>query len=133
MLRSGWDPAVVIPVTLLMGIGIGAVMGFFITYFKVQPFIATLAGMWFARGMCYLISDAEIRIYHPTWRLLAGTKILIPGLADPVTKTGSYITVLVVVALLVLAVGLLVAHFTRFGRTVYAMGGNNGGNERRRG
>ena len=40
-----------IPLMLLMGIGIGAVMGFFITYLKVQPFIATLAGMWFARGM----------------------------------------------------------------------------------
>jgi galactofuranose transport system permease protein len=129
LLQSGWDPVAVIPVTLLMGVSIGAVMGFFIAYLKVQPFIATLAGMWFARGMCYLISDAEIRIYHPTWRLLAGTKILIPGLADPVTKTGSYITVLVVIALAVLAVGLLVAHFTRFGRTVYAMGGNNGGNE----
>ena len=60
------------------------------------------------------------------WR---APRYLIPGLADPVTKTGSYITVLVVIALLVLAVGLLVAHFTRFGRTVYAMGGNNGGNE----
>ncbi len=40
-------------------------MGFFITYLKVQPFIATLAGMWFARGMCYLISDAEIRDLRP--------------------------------------------------------------------
>ena len=129
LLQSGWDPIVVVPLTLLMGVTIGAVMGYFIAYLKVQPFIATLAGMWFARGMCYIISDAEIRIYHPTWRLLAGTKILIPGLADPVTKTGSYITVLVVIALAVLAVGLLVAHFTRFGRTIYAMGGNNGGNE----
>ena len=129
LLQSGFDPVVVIPLTLLMGITIGAVMGFFIAYLKVQPFIATLAGMWFARGMCYLISDAEIRIYHPAWRLLAGTKVLIPGLADPVTKTGSYITVLVVIALLVLAAGLFIAHFTRFGRTIYAMGGNNGGNE----
>ena len=43
-------------------------MGFFITYLKVQPFIATLAGMWFARGMCYLISDAEIRIHDPAWK-----------------------------------------------------------------
>ena len=129
LLQSGFDPVLVIPLTLLMGITIGAVMGFFIAYLKVQPFIATLAGMWFARGMCYLISDAEIRIYHPAWRLLAGTKVLIPGLADPVTKTGSYITVLVVIALLVLAAGLFIAHFTRFGRTIYAMGGNNGGNE----
>jgi galactofuranose transport system permease protein len=129
LLEGGWEPAVVIALMLLMGITIGAVMGFFITYMKVQPFIATLAGMWFARGMCYLISDAEIRIYDPTWKTLAGIKVLIPGLADPVAKTGSYVTVLVVIALAVLVAGLFLAHLTRFGRTLYAMGGNSGRNE----
>jgi len=129
LLQAGWDAWLVIPLMLLMGITIGAVMGFFITYLKVQPFIATLAGMWFARGMCYIISDAEIRIYDPAWKLLAGTKILIPGLADPVTKKGDYLTVLVVVALAILAIGMYLAHYTHFGRTVYAMGGNNGANE----
>ena len=112
-----------------MGIAFGAVMGLFITYLKVQPFIATLAGLWLARGLCYLISDSEIRIYDPLYKLLAGTRILIPGLADPVTKTGDYISVLVVVSMVVLVAGLFIAHFTRFGRTIYAMGGNNGLNE----
>jgi simple sugar transport system permease protein len=129
LLEADWDPAVVIVLMLLMGVAIGAVMGFFITYLKVQPFIATLAGMWFARGMCYLISDAEIRIYDPTWKTLAGIKVLIPGLADPVAKTGSYVTILGVIALAVLAAGLFAAHLTRFGRTLYAMGGNSGRNE----
>jgi simple sugar transport system permease protein len=129
LLQAGWNPWLVIPLMLLMGITIGAVMGFFITYLKVQPFIATLAGMWFARGMCYIISDLEIRIYDPTWKTLAGTRILIPGLADPVTKKGDYVTVLVVVAVLVLAVAMYLAHYTRFGRTIYAMGGNGGANE----
>ena len=129
LLETGWDPPVVIMLMLLMGITIGAVMGFFITYLKVQPFIATLAGMWFARGMCYLISDAEIRIYDPAWKTLAGIRVLIPGLADPVAKTGSYLTILGVVALVVLAAGIFVAHLTRFGRTLYAMGGNSGRNE----
>jgi ribose/xylose/arabinose/galactoside ABC-type transport system permease subunit len=129
LLQADWHPAAVIVLMLLMGISLGAVMGFFITYLKVQPFIATLAGMWFARGMCYLISDAEIRIYDPAWKTLAGIRVLIPGLADPVTKTGSYLTILGVIALVVLAAGLFVAHLTRFGRTLYAMGGNRGRNE----
>jgi simple sugar transport system permease protein len=124
LLEAHWHPAVVVVLMLLMGISLGAVMGFFITYLKVQPFIATLAGMWFARGMCYLISDKEVRIYDPTWKTLSGIKVLIPGLADPVTKTGSYLTFLGVIALLVLVAGLFVAHHTRFGRTLYAMGGN---------
>jgi ribose/xylose/arabinose/galactoside ABC-type transport system permease subunit len=129
LLQQGWDPWVVIPLMLLMGVTFGAVMGFFITFLKVQPFIATLAGMWFARGMCYVISDSEIRIYDPVYRLLTGTKILIPGLADPVTKKGDYVTIFVIVALVVLAAGIYIAQFTRFGRTVYAMGGGNGANE----
>jgi simple sugar transport system permease protein len=129
LLQSGWDPWLVMPLMLLMGISIGGIMGFFITYLKVQPFIATLAGMWFARGLSYVISDSEIRIYDPVYKLLAGTRILIPGLADPVTKKGDYITILVVVMLVILAAGMYIAQFTRFGRTVYAMGGNNGANE----
>ena len=129
LLRDGWDPWVVIGLMLAMGLVFGAVIGLFITYLKVQPFIATLAGMWLARGLCYIISDSEIRIYNPLYKLLAGTRILIPGLADPTTKKGDYVTILVVVALVVLAVGMYIAHYTRFGRTIYAMGGNNGQNE----
>jgi len=129
LIQAGWDPWLVIPLMLLMGIGLGAVMGFFITYLKVQPFIVTLAGLWFARGLSFVISDLEIHIHHPLYRLLAGTRILIPGLADPVTKKGDFITVLVVGALVVLVIGMFIAQYTRFGRTVYAIGGNNGANE----
>jgi simple sugar transport system permease protein len=129
LLRAGWNPWMVMLLMLVMGSAIGAIMGGLITYMKVQPFIATLAGMWFARGMCYIISDAEIRIYDPVYKLLAGTKILIPGLSDIVTKKGDYITTLVVLSVAVLVVAVYVAHYTRFGRTVYSIGGNNGANE----
>ncbi len=81
LIRAGWSPWLVIPLMLLMGMALGAIMGGLITYLKVQPFIATLAGMWFARGMCYIISDAEIRIHNPIITLLSGTKLLIPGLS----------------------------------------------------
>jgi simple sugar transport system permease protein len=129
LLRSGGNPWVVMLLMLLMGIALGAIMGILITYLKVQPFIATLAGMWFARGMCYLISDAEVRIYNPIYKLLAGTKLLIPGLSDVVTQEGAYITILVVVSIAFFGVAIYLAHFTRFGRTIYAIGGNNGANE----
>jgi galactofuranose transport system permease protein len=129
LLYMGWDAWTIFPIVLVIGMLFGLVMGLFITYLKVQPFIATLAGMWLARGLCYVISDAEVRIHDNTYTNLGQTKILIPGLADPATKTGDYITYLVVVALIILGVGLFLAHFTRFGRTVYAMGGANGANE----
>ena len=129
LIRAGWNPWLVIPLMLLMGMALGAIMGGLITYLKVQPFIATLAGMWFARGMCYIISDAEIRIHNPIITLLSGTKLLIPGLSDPVTQKGDYITILVVVSVAFFALAIYLAHYTRFGRTIYSIGGNNGANE----
>ncbi len=129
LIRAGWSPWLVMPLMLLMGMALGAIMGGLITYMKVQPFIATLAGMWFARGMCYIISDAEIRIHNPIITLLSGTKLLIPGLSNPVTQKGDYITILVVVSVAFFALALYLAHYTRFGRTVYSIGGNNGANE----
>jgi simple sugar transport system permease protein len=129
LILDGWSPWPVMLLMLLMGIVLGAIMGILITYMKVQPFIATLAGMWFTRGACYLISDAEIRIHNSTYTLLSGTKLLIPGLSDPVTQKGDYISILVVVAMVFFAIAIFIAHYTRFGRTIYSMGGANGANE----
>ena len=82
------DPWLVMVLDARDGDGFGATMGFFITYLKVQPFIATLAGLWVARGLCFLISDDAIPIDNRLYEVLGRTKILIPGLADPVAKTG---------------------------------------------
>lgn len=124
LLREGWNPWLVMVLMLLMGMALGAAMGAFITYMKVQPFIATLAGMWFARGMCFFISDDAIPINNRVYTILARTKILIPGLSDPVTQTGNYVSILVVVMMIVLGVAMYIAHYTPFGRTIYAIGGN---------
>ncbi len=124
LLRGGMHPALVIVLMLLMGMALGGIMGSFIAFLKVQPFIATLAGMWFARGMCFFISDDAIAINNWWWKVLGQTKLLIPGLSDPAAKTGDFISPLVIVALVVVAVAVYVCQFTRFGRTVYAIGGN---------
>ena len=129
LLRDGMNPWLVILLMLVMGMVLGATMGAFITYLNIQPFIATLAGMWFARGMCFFISDDVIPIDNRTFLILARTKILIPGLSDPVSQTGDYISILVIVMMLVFAAAIYIAQLTRFGRTVYAIGGNNGANE----
>jgi ribose/xylose/arabinose/galactoside ABC-type transport system permease subunit len=124
LLREGWNAWVVILLMLALGMALGAIMGVFITYMKVQPFIATLAGMWFARGMCFFISDDAIAINNRIYRILGQTRILIPGLSDPTTKQGAFISILAILALAVLGVAMYIAHYTRFGRTVYAIGGN---------
>ena len=132
LLREGWNPGVVILLMLLMGMSLGAIMGAFIVKLKVQPFIATLAGMWFARGMCFFISDDAVKIDNPIFQILGKTKLLIPGLMELSVSQGTpapYISIPVVFAFLLLLLAVYVAQYTRFGRTVYAIGGNEGRNE----
>lgn len=112
----GMSPALVIPICLLFGITLGAIMGAIIHFFKVQPFIVTLAGMFFARGMCFVISTEAQTIDDPFYRAWALTRIQIGSLG--------FISVNVVIVLVVLIAALVLAHLTRFGRTVYAIGGN---------
>ena len=49
---------------------------------------------------------------------------MIPGLSDPVAKQGDFVSIFVVVSFIILAAAIYTAHFTRFGRAVYAVGGN---------
>ena len=112
----GLSPAIVIPTVLLCGVALGAVMGAIIHFFKVQPFIVTLAGMFFARGMCFVISTDAITISNPFYRAVALFRIPLFG--------KSFISINVVIVLIVLLVALYLAHLTRFGRTVYAIGGS---------
>jgi len=124
LLRADTNPWLVVLLMLVMGMALGGTMGGFIAYLKVQPFIATLAGMWFARGMCFFISDDAIAIDHPFFRILSLTRLLIPGLSDPVTQRGDFITILTVLSFVMLGAVALIAQFTKFGRAIYAIGGD---------
>jgi simple sugar transport system permease protein len=111
-----WSPAVVIPLVLAGGVAFGAFQGWLIQRFLLQPFIVTLAGMFLARGLCYLISIDSISITDPTFTHIAQTRIEL--------ASGAALSVGAVVALLTFVVAIFVAHGTAFGRNVYAVGGN---------
>ncbi|ACU35800.1 sugar ABC transporter permease YjfF [Actinosynnema pretiosum subsp. pretiosum] len=115
-LRAGWPPVVVVVAVLATGSLLGFLMGMVIHKFGVQPFIVTLAGMFLARGLCFVISVESISIKDKAFRSLATATIELPG--------GVTITPPVVIALVVVAVAAYVLHLTRFGRTVYAVGGS---------
>lgn len=114
--QQGWPPAVVIPLVLLMGAAFGSAMGAIIHYFKIQPFIVTLAGMFLARGLCYVISIDTITIDNSFYTAVAQTKIRLPG--------GSFLSISAIIALIIVALAIFTAHYTRFGRNVYALGGS---------
>jgi simple sugar transport system permease protein len=114
--EHGWPPAVVIPLVLAIGTAFGAGMGAIIHYFKIQPFIVTLAGMFLARGLCYVISINTITIDHAFYTSMAQTRVPLPG--------GYFISISVLIAIVVLAAAIYIAHYTRFGRNIYAIGGS---------
>lgn len=111
-----FNPFVVMSLMILMGALIGLVQGCLIQFFKLQPFIATLAGYFFARGMTAVINTDTISITNPVYVAIANTRIYLIGKAS--------ISPGVVIALALLAVAVYILHFTRFGRAVYAIGGN---------
>jgi len=116
MFTRGWSAAVAIPASILVGTLIGYLVGLMVHVFEIQPFIATLAAMFLARGLCYLVAPESIPITDPTVVALSQTRW---GSAD-----GLVITPSGVIALVVVAVAFVLLHYTRFGRTVYAIGGN---------
>lgn len=114
--RAHWSPFVLIPLLLAAGTLFGAGMGWVIQRFQIPAFIVTLAGMFLARGLCYLISIDSIAISDERLTAWSQARLPVPGLGE--VSPG----VLVALAVLLLAVWL--AHGTGFGRSVYALGGN---------
>ncbi|WP_292039187.1 galactofuranose ABC transporter, permease protein YjfF [Massilia sp. UBA6681] len=110
-----WPPLAVIALVLLGGACFGGAMGAIIHVFRLQPFIVTLAGMFLARGLCYLISIESITIEDPLFVAMSQTQLpFLGGFLSP--------GALIALAMLLLAVWM--AHYSSFGRAVYAIGGN---------
>ncbi|MFG2710422.1 galactofuranose ABC transporter, permease protein YjfF [Streptomyces goshikiensis] len=114
--QHGWPPLLVIPLALAVGTGAGLAMGWVIHSFEIQPFIVTLAGMFLARGLCYTISIDSISLTDPAYTAFAQTRIPLPG--------DLFVSPSVLIAVGVLVIAFAVLHYTRLGRSVYALGGS---------
>lgn len=115
-------------ISLAIGLAFGIVQGFLVAYLDIQPFIVTLAGMFFARGMTTIVNTNPFNVANPEFVALKDTRIYVPGLGS-VNKVGkyvpAYIEIGVVVALLVVIVLFCVLRWTKLGRNFYAVGGNS--------
>lgn len=109
-------PAIAILAVLVSTSLFGFLQGWLITYRKFQPFIATLCGMFIARGLSFMINQDTIPIKDPFFITMATKRIHL--------MEGAVISTSVVIALVVLACYIFMAHYTKFGRTIYAIGGN---------
>ena len=114
--NTGVSVPVAVVAVLALGIFIGGVQGYLITAFNMQPFIVTLAGMFFCRGLTAVISRETISITNDFYVSIASERIGVFGLG--------FISIGAVVALCALVIAAVVLKYTKFGRTIFALGGN---------
>ena len=117
-----------IAIALGIGLAFGLVQGFLVAYLDIQPFIVTLAGMFFARGMTTIVHTAPFNVENEEFVALKETRVIVPGFGS-VNKLGNYVNayveVGVIVALLIVLIFFVVLRWTNLGRAFYAVGGNS--------
>lgn len=115
-------------ISLGIGLAMGLVQGTLVSYLKIQPFIVTLAGMFFTRGMTTIVSKEPVTAKNAAFIAIKEAHLKIPGLGR-YAKNGNfipaYIEIGVVIALVVVILLWATLKWTRFGRNLYAVGGNN--------
>ena len=115
-------------ISLGIGLFFGLVQGFLVAYLDIQPFIVSLAGMFFARGMTTIVNTYPFNVENKAFVALKETRVIVPGMGS-VNKLGNYVNAYieigVLVALLVVAILFCVLRWTKLGRSFYAVGGNS--------
>lgn len=114
---------------LALGIGVafGLVQGYLIAYLEIQPFIVSLAGMFFAKGMTTIVNSTQFNVAHEGFKALKAVRIYVPFMGS-VNKKGVYVPAYiepgVIVALIVVVVLFVLLKWSKTGRNFYAVGGN---------
>ena len=123
------DGTILGSILIALGIGLayGIVQGFLVAYLDIQPFIVSLAGMFFARGMTTIVNTAPFNVTNEAFTKLKLTRINVPGLGT-YNRRGiyvpTYVEIGVVVALIVVILLFVMLRWTKLGRSFYAVGGN---------
>lgn len=115
-------------IAVAIGLAFGLIQGFLVAYLDIQPFIVTLAGMFFARGMTTIVNTNPFNVQNEAFVALKDTRVVVPGFGS-VNKLGNYvdayIEIGVLAALLIVIIMFCVLRWTKLGRNFYAVGGNS--------
>ena len=112
----GWHPLLAIAVAVSAGTVFGLLQGCLIHFYALPPFLITLAGMFLARGLSFVVHKESVGITHPFYNQLQSLSIPLGGRVQlPFT---------VIVLLVCYMLAIFAAQFLPIGREVYAVGGD---------
>ena len=114
--QHGVNPFAAFGLATALATGFGALIGSAINFLRAPPFIVTLAGMFLARGGCFLLTNDSIPVNHQAYAELSAAALPLPG--------GGVLTLSAGIMLLALIAAGVMLRSTRFGASVYALGGD---------
>ncbi len=131
-MEPGLRIALMALMAIAIGLAFGAFQGALIAYLDIQPFIVTLAGMFFARGLITITSGENISLAKTAVYTLLDQRIDISELGydevNQVTKKVSHVSAhmeyVIFVAIAVVIIIAIILRKTKLGRHFYAVGGN---------
>lgn len=124
---NGGNVVTAMLIALGIGVAFGLVQGYLVAYLEIQPFIVSLAGMFFAKGMTTIVNSTQFNVAHEGFKALKATRIYVPGMGS-VNKLGKYVPAYVepgvVIAIIIVIALFALLRWGKLGRNFYAVGGN---------
>ncbi len=124
---NGGNVVTAMLIALGIGVAFGLVQGYLVAYLEIQPFIVSLAGMFFAKGMTTIVNSTQFNVVHEGFKALKATRIYVPGMGS-VNKLGKYVPAYVepgvVIAIIIVIALFVLLRWGKLGRNFYAVGGN---------
>lgn len=124
--KVGGSVPMAVLIALLIGLGFGLIQGWLVAYLEIQPFIVTLAGMFFARGMTTIVHSQPFNVANEAFQALKNTRIKLPfgSVNAKGVFVNAYVEIGVVVAIAIVVILFCVLRWMKLGRSFYAVGGN---------
>ena len=114
-------------IAIAIGLAYGIFQGYLVAYLDIQPFIVSLAGMFFARGMTTIVHTNPFNVENEAFQAMKNFRVYVPYMGS-INKKGvyvpAYIEIGVLVSLAIVLILFFVLKWTKLGRAFYAVGGN---------